>query len=487
MKSPSRLRALCLVAGCVGVCSVASPAFGASWTATKYPTIGGSGAPVSSSSQWPVAVATTTSGVPAVLYRANNKSLQVITKGSATAAWPSKATQWLSASAANAAPMLGAAVVGSKVAALWTTGSGGGLRAASGSRTVQSGTVTRRTINPPVSSVFSSTAGTGHLLVGPVSSGSAWYGISGATSDGSGARAFGGLMRAGQVPSNLLPFEANTGQAPIIAVGSDATGNLTGLVRAGNGPTSWAVRPASTSSWSDLTPLPVQPVSPSQVAVSVAPTGQAALAYVAPANADGTLSPTGTSFAVVWMTRDNINTDWAGPWVVGIEETTPWNLGVALGGTGTNESIAVSWLRGPNVQHYFTPLTFMVSRTQYPGYPLPAATALLLNPDYDADTVSEFTGTFFAMKMNPQGVAAILWGTGGNHGGGAQLVATTSSPTSPWTPLVNVAGGRACSAGYPGLSLSPYNTGFYAAWMCAETTTPSTPAEANNIGVTQFR
>ena len=484
MKSSSRLRALCLVAGSVGACAVATPALGAIWTATKYPTTSGSAAPAATSSQSHIAVATTTSGVPAVLYRANNKSIQVITKGSATAAWPSRATQWLSASAANAAPMLGPAVVGSRFAAMWTTGSGGSLRSAAGSRTVQSGTVTRRSINPPISPVFSSTAGIGSLMVGPASSGAAWYGISGATANGSGARAFGGLMRAGQVPTTLLPFEANTGQAPIIAVGSDTTGNLTGLVRATNGPTSWAVRPASTSSWSGLTPLPVQPVSNSPLAVSVAPTGEAAMAYVAPANADGTLSPTGTSFAVVWMTRDNINTNWLGPWVVGVEQSTPWQLGVALGGTGTNESAAVTWLRGPNSQNYTTPLTFMLSRNRYPGYPLPTATALPLS--VDPDTASELTRGFFRTQINQQGVVAVLWGSGGNQGTSTPLYATTSSPTTGWAAVVNLSGSRGCSGGYPGLSLSPYNTGFYAAWMCADSA-PSSSVQANSIGVTQFR
>ena len=484
VKASSRLKALCLVAGSVGACAVATPALGAMWTSTKYPTTSGSAAPAATSWQSHIAVATTTSGVPAVLYRANNKSIQVITKGTATAAWPSKATQWLSASAANAAPMLGAAVVGSRFAAMWTTGSGGSLRSAAGSRTVQSGTVTSRSINPPVSPVFSSAAGIGTLMVGPVSSGAAWYGISGAKADGSGARAFGGLMRAGQVPTTLLPFETNTGQAPIIAVGSDTTGNLTSLVRASTGPTSWAVRPASTSSWSDLTPLPVQPVSNSPLAVSVAPTGEAALAYVAPANADGTLSPTGTSFAVVWMTRDNINANWLGPWVVGVEQSPPWALGVALGGTGTNESAAVSWLRGPDSQHYTTPLTFMLSRNRYPGYPLPTATAIPLN--LDPDTVSELNRGSLKMQMNPQGVAAVLWGSGGNQGTSTPLYATTSVPSGQWTSLVNLSGSRGCSGGYPGLSLSPYNTGFYAAWMCADSA-PSSSVQANSIGVTQFR
>ncbi len=73
------------------MCAIASPALGTIWTATYYPITSGSAAPASTSWQSPIGVATTASGVPGVFYRANNKSIQVITKGSATAAWPSKA------------------------------------------------------------------------------------------------------------------------------------------------------------------------------------------------------------------------------------------------------------------------------------------------------------------------------------------------------------------------------------------------------------
>ncbi len=466
------------------MCAIASPALGAIWTATKYPTTSGSAAPASTSWQSPIGVATTASGVPGVFYRANNKSIQVITKGSATAAWPSKASQWLSASGANAAPMLGAAVVGSEFAVMWTTGSGGALRAASGSRLAQSGAVTTRTINPPVNPVYNPASGYGTMLMGPVSSGAAWYGIAGAKTDGSGARAFGGLMRAGQVPVNLLPFEANAGAAPIIAEGADSTGNLTALVRAGTGPVGWAVRPASTSSWTDVTPLPVQPVTGSPFAVSVAPDGSAALAYVAPVNADGTLSASGTSFGVVWMTRANLNAEWLGPWVIGVNENKPWQIGVAIGGTGANESVAVSWLRSPGQQNYNTPLALSMTRAQYPGYPLPAATVIPIN--IDALTASEIGGGSFTTQINAQGVAAALWGSGGSQGTFSPLYATTSTPTTPWTALVNLSGTRGCSGGFPGLSLSPYNTGFYAAWMCADSA-PNGSTQPNSIGVSQFR
>jgi len=483
LRQSSRRKVICLVAGSIGACAIASPALGAIWTATKYPTTSGSAAPASTSWQSPIGVATTSSGVPGVFYRANNKSIQVITKGSATAAWPSKASQWLSASGANAAPMLGAAVVGSKFAAMWTTGSGGALRAASGSRLAQSGAVTTRSINPPVNPAYNPTAGYGTMLMGPVSSGAAWYGIAGAKTDGSGARAFGGLMRAGEVPVNLLPFEANAGAAPIIDAGSDSKGNLTAVVSAGNGPVGWAVRPASTSSWSAVTPLPVQPVG-YPVSVSVAPDGSAAIAYTAAANADGTLSSTGTSFAVVWMTRANLNAEWLGPWVVEVDANKPWQVGVAIGGTSPNTSVSVSWLRGPSSKNYNAPLALAMARAQYPGYPLPTATVIPLN--IDAETASEIGDGYFATEMNPQGVAAVLWGSGGNQGNSTPLYATTSTPSTPWTPVANLSGTRGCSGGFPGLSLSPYNTGFYAAWMCADSA-PNGSTQPNSIGVSQFR
>jgi hypothetical protein len=52
--------------------------------------------------------------------------------------------------------------------------------------------------------------------------------------------------------------------------------------------------------------------------------------------------------------------------------------------------------------------------------------------------------------------------------------------------VANLSGTRGCSGGFPGLSLSPYNTGFYAAWMCADSA-PNGSTQPNSIGVSQFR
>ena len=80
----------------------------------------------------------------------------------------------------------------------------------------------------------------------------------------------------------------------------------------------------------------------------------------------------------------------------------------------------------------------------------------------------------------------MLWGSGGNQGNSTPLYATTSTPSTPWTPVANLSGTRGCSGGFPGLSLSPYNTGFYAAWMCADSA-PNGSTQPNSIGVSQFR
>lgn len=158
-------------------------------------------------------------------------------------------------------------------------------------------------------------------------------------------------------------------------------------------------------------------------------------------------SSTGTSFAVVWMTRANLNAEWLGPWVVEVDANKPWQVGVAIGGTSPNTSVSVSWLRGPSSKNYNAPLALAMARAQYPGYPLPTATVIPLN--IDAETASEIGDGYFATEMNPQGAAAVLWGSGGNQGNSTPLYATTSTPSTPWTPVANLSGTRGCSGGFP--------------------------------------
>jgi hypothetical protein len=502
MVTPSSLRliaaSLMVAAGTVGAASAAS------WTGTKYPTTSGSAAVASfvTTQQSPIAVAVTPAGVPAVLYRAANKSIWNITKGSATAAWPSASTQWLSASNANAGPMIGAAFIGSKLSAMWPVYGGAKLAAATGTRTAQSGAISKRAINPAVTTVFPGGSLVPAFTMGPVSGGAAWYGASSSLNDGTG-RAFGGLAAPGKVPTTRLPFEANSpGGPPQIAVGSDSTGNLTAIVRSALGAVGYATRPASTSSWTPITPLPVQPITPTGIAsyiwptspfaLGVDPVGDAVIAYVAPVDANGTLSATGTSRAVVAMQRVGTNGTFSAPQVIQVLPSQPAVPGVAgdpavppgitasVGGSGSAATVVVAWVGGTS----YTGNTINLTRATL-GQPLPAPVSAPVSAVFLTD--SFWTLSALSSAVNPQGAAAVLVGGAQTQGNSSPLLATTSSVGSGWSPTVAFPQARGgCGGGYPGATVMPYNTGFVAAWMCAQVGT-SGATQPNAIGVSTFR
>ena len=502
MTTPPALRLL--AASLIATAAIAGSASAASWTGTKYPTTSGSAAVASfvSSTGSPIAVAVTPAGVPAVLYRAANKSIWNITKGSATAAWPSAATQWLSASNANAGPMIGAAFIGSKLSAMWPVYGGAKLAAATGTRTAQSGAISKRSINPAITTVYPGGSLVPAFTMGPVSGGAAWYGASSSLSDGTG-RAFGGLAAPGKVPTTLLPFEANSpGGAPQIAVGSDSTGNLTALVRSATGAVGYAMRPASTSSWTPITQLPVQPVAPtgggsfiwptSPFALGVDPAGDAVIAYVAPCDADGVLNAAGTSRAVVVMQRIGTNGTFTAAQVVQVTPVIPANavqaatpslpsaITASVGGTGSAASVAVAWVGGSAN----TGNTINLTRASL-GNPLPApvtSPVTTISPDLSFWNVTALTSA-----VNPQGTAAVLVGGGMTQGNSSPLLASTSSGGSGWSPTTALPQARGgCSGGYIGTTVAPYNTGFVAAWYCAQVGTAGT-TQPNAIGVSTFR
>ena len=489
-----RLIAATLAAGAV----VAAPAVGASWTAAKYPTTSGSAAVASSANQTqsPIAVAVTASGVPAVLYRAANKSIWDITRGSATAAWPSKATQWLSTSA-NASPMLGAAFVGSKLTAMWPVTGGGSLAAASGSRSVASSAIAKRTINPPIKVPYPEGSFVPAFNIGAVSSGAAWYGISSALATSTG-RAFGGLVAAGKVPTNLLPFAApSVGGEPTISMGSDSLGNMTAVVRSGDGILNVTTRPASTSSWTALQALSPQPVAgaadshgaccvwtTSPFAAAVDPAGDAVIAYATKVTAEGVISSTGTSAGVVAMQRVGATGTFGAPQVLQVIAPTTLSSGVvvhnvpraitvAAGGSAPNATASVAWIASDSSA---------ISAARGPvGAPLTAPLSIAL-----PQSASGWTALQLTSAINPQGIAAVLLGGANFQGTSWPLLAITSAPGSNWSNPVAVSGTKVCAAGYPGATVAPYNTGFVAAWMCANTGGTSSTA-ANAIGVASFR
>jgi hypothetical protein len=397
--------------------------------------------------------------------------------------------------------MIGAAFIGSKLSAMWPVYGGAKLAAATGTRTAQSGAISKRAINPAITTVFPGGSVVPAFTMGPVSGGAAWYGASSSLSDGTG-RAFGGLAAPGKVPTTLLPFEANSpGGAPQIVVGSDSTGNLTAIERSALGPVGYAMRPASTSSWTPITQLPVQPITPtntgayswqtSPFALGVDPSGDAVIAYIAPVDANGTLNATGTSRAVVAMQRVGTNGTFSAPQVIQVlpsqpaipglpEVAVPPGITASVGGSGSTATVVVAWVGGTS----YTGNTINVTRATL-GQPLPApvsAPTTSISPD-----LSFWNLTSLTSAVNPQGMAAVLVGGGQTQGNASPLLALTSSVGSSWSPPVQFPMARGgCSGGYPGTTLAPYNTGFVAAWTCAQVGGAGT-TQSNAIGVSTFR
>lgn len=467
-----------VAAGLAMVLASAGTAAAASWTRSTYPKGANGAGP---------ALAVAYNGAAAVLFPAKGKSIGVVSKSSAGAAWSKSAGTWLTGAKAGGVrgPLAVGAVgvAGRRIGALWQSGTGARtLRAAAGSMGRGTSVVRSRRLATPL---------TGAALI--AASGS-WL----ADALWSRADVTGDIVAAGTLPSGL-PGAGSTlpPGATMMSADVDGSGTITALLSMGDGSLGVVTR-APGGAWSAVTTVPgtaggtllinsARPTGLPTAALAVDEAGDAVVAFTSKADpSTGTLSAGGSQWVIAVSERIGTagtfgapivargTADGAGAQFSGFDVTVAVSPAVVVVG-GSGNPVGTTLGVGPVVS--------IVAASAAPGQAFAPAGAANVK-----GSTSNWGEQGLASAANDAGMGAVaLWGTGAQGDTEDLGVTTSMGPGQAWSPEVNLAGANVTEGGYTGVSIQPFANGFVAAWSASLTNDAVYPIPRYPIGVATFR
>lgn len=436
--------------------AVPTPSFGApGWTPPVQVTLPKAGTPMIT---YGITLATGTGGRASLLYGAEDGALWTVSRPSARARLTPR--RWRAdARVSETSPI--AAVLGTRLTALWTTRDGGVATASGG--LVSAGRPTRI--------LSGSRAASPSLSLTPA--GLAYAFVAGRYSP----EVFGGLSPVGTPPLRAAARIDATTSRFTAEIGADSAGNMTAAWIGPTGQLQVATKPASAIEWSAPTALPGWTRGAFDLAV--APSGAAAIVYAANAVYSPRPSGSGTYLArteVLLAQRLPGETAFGAPQVAGVFTQDPprtrreeyvgdWPTAATV---AVNDTTVVLGFVGEGLDE--KPAGFYVSRAAL-GAPLPSPTRLTNPRLRGLSGLSSWDLWGVDVAIDRNGAAAFAVGGNPRPGVTDSVFATTSTTESPgWTRMTDIAlcDSRAVGGtGIVGLDLAaPPSGGLTAAWVC---------------------